>query len=154
MPPVPKSEPPKKEAILDTMRNMPGKSVTLPDLVVAAWLRWPEMFSIFGYPRYPCSYTVRTHLNGELGLLARGYILKEGNTYRLSDSGVAVTIQRKEPDDNILDLVAENMRLQRKIAGEVVIPTCKNCGKVEALIDGYCGSPACEKKHLRTGRKD
>lgn len=57
-------------------------------LVVAAWNRFPDSFSLEGYPQYPDSNRVLTKIMGRKGLRGRGWLIKVGEKrYQLSEAG-------------------------------------------------------------------
>lgn len=149
----------RREAILDAIRNWPKIGMTMSDVVVAAFQRWPNLFCLpGGYGQYPCSATVRSCLCGESGLIGRGFVRLTAERYVLTLTGTAVTMEHSEPTEQTdLDVISKKMnQIQRgkspeKVSDEI-LPICVNCGTMDGLIDGYCDRPACQKKHRSSSR--
>lgn len=145
----------RREAILETMRfHMSQKGTSqatfsLSDLVVLCFRRWPNLFALNGYPQFPCSFRLRNHLFGELGLVSRGYVLKDtASHFRLSDNGLAVTMPGTTAQQSDLDDITIKFNKMRKKEGpqEVTPPACKGCGDIDGLMDGYCLKTSCQKR--------
>ena len=135
----------RREAILDAMVNSNRTTFSLSDIVVTAWRRWASLFRLGSYD-YPCSATVRNCIYGEGGLLVRGFLVKDADDcYRVSASGLRVTKKCASIDEeNLAEITVKINKMA--IRHESALPTCRGCGEVDALTDGFCQRPECQKK--------
>jgi len=61
---------------------------TAEDLVIAAWRKFRDSFSMEGHPEYPDSNRVYTKLMGKKGLVGKGWLVKVSEKrYQLSEAG-------------------------------------------------------------------
>jgi hypothetical protein len=66
------------EKLLDALDDRPNEWLTIEQLTVTAWNKYPLAFGLRGYEtQHPCTNRVKVTLYGARGLLAQGLLAKD-----------------------------------------------------------------------------
>ncbi len=80
--------------VLEVLRGQTGP-ISVEEVAIACWRRWPEQFGMSGYPQYPCTNTVYAKL---ATLTTEGYVYRPRmGMVRITPEGAVVCASAREP---------------------------------------------------------